>query len=513
MRDVINGVSAAEIRHLAELYGLKVSDGEATALATSVTDRLDDSLDRIYEIPVRDEPTDPGERRWREPTDEYNALSVECHVPPAPDHTGLLDGVSAGLKDIISVAGVPMQCASGVMHGHVPSGDATVAHRLRAAGATIDAKTNLDEFAGGGQGKSFLGLIRNPTDEDRIAGGSSGGSAAAVAANLVDVALGTDTGGSVRKPAAFCGLVGLKPTYGLVPLTGVIENTYTIDHVGPITKTVDDAARVLEAIAGKDRQDPASMAAAGEDDYSVGGYLEAVRSAPAIDDVRLGVATQGLTDNIDATVAERHRHALDALEDAGATLEDVTVPYLDETRILKNALSYIELASYWRDNGAPVRRGGVGNTLDQLAFARRARAANHELNDFYRSRLLTGALLMTAHHGRHYTRAQAARDTVRTALESELAPYDAIVTPTVPELAPSLESVRDPAFDYDGLDGAFGYGRYTKIANVTGVPAVTVPNESESGPAVGMQLLGSRYDEGGILGVARRIEETVVDQS
>jgi len=177
MRDVINGVSAAEIRHLAEQYGLEVSDGEATALATSVTDRLDDSLDRIYEIPVRDEPTDPGERRWREPTDEYNALSVECHVPPAPEHTGLLDGVSAGLKDIISVAGVPMQCASGVMHGHVPSGDATVAHRLRAAGATIDAKTNLDEFAGGGQGKSFRGLIRNPTDEDRIAGGSSGGSA------------------------------------------------------------------------------------------------------------------------------------------------------------------------------------------------------------------------------------------------------------------------------------------------------------------------------------------------
>jgi len=283
--------------------------------------------------------------------------------------------------------------------------------------------------------------------------------------------------------------------------------------VGPITNTVDDAARVLEAIAGKDQQDPASMAAAGEDDYSVGGYLEAVRSAPAIDDVRLGVATQGLTDDIDATVAERHRHALDALEDAGATLEDVTVPYLDETRILKNALSYIELASYWRDNGAPSAAAASVTRSTNSRSRGGARAANHELNDFYRSRLLAGALLMTAHHGRHYTRAQAARDTVRTALETELAPYDAIVTPTVPELAPSLESVRDPAFDYDGLDGAFGYGRYTKIANITGVPAVTVPNESESGPAVGMQLLGSRYDEGGILGVARRIEETVVDQS
>lgn len=111
MRDVINGVSAAEIRHLAELYGLEVSDGEAAALSTSVTDRLDDSLDQIYEIPVRDGPSDPGERQWREPTDEYNALSVECHVPPITEHTGLLDGVSTGLKDIISVAGVPMQCA------------------------------------------------------------------------------------------------------------------------------------------------------------------------------------------------------------------------------------------------------------------------------------------------------------------------------------------------------------------------------------------------------------------
>jgi len=400
------------------------------------------------------------------------------------------------------------------MHGHVPSGDATVAHRLRAAGATIDAKTNLDEFAGGGQGKSFRGLIRNPTDEDRIAGGSSGGSAARCRGEPRRRRpqdrygrLRSQTGGVLRPGRAQTDVRSCTAAHG------VIENTYTIDHVGPITNTVDDAARVLEAIAGKDQQDPASMAAAGEDDYSVGGYLEAVRSAPAIDDVRLGVATQGLTDDIDATVAERHRHALDALEDAGATLEDVTVPYLDETRILKNALSYIELASHWRDNGAPSAAAAASVTRSTNSRSRGARAANHELNDFYRSRLLAGALLMTAHHGRHYTRAQAARDTVRTALETELAPYDAIVTPTVPELAPSLESVRDPAFDYDGLDGAFGYGRYTKIANITGVPAVTVPNESESGPAVGMQLLGSRYDEGGILGVARRIEETVVDQS
>lgn len=512
MRNSIQLVTETDVRELGHQWGINVGEHEAADLAAAINDRLGD-LDGVYKIPIRSEPAERGDRSWAEGDDEYNAIRVDCHVPPMPDHTPLLDGITIGLKDLISVANVPMQCGSSVMEGHVPTADATVTDRLRQAGGTITAKTTLDEFAGGGRGRTFRGLVRNPRDEDRIAGGSSGGSAAAVAAGLVDVALGTDTGGSTRKPAAFCGLVGLKPTYGLVPLTGVVENTYSLDHVGPIARDVGDVAAVLEAIAGKDEADPASMSAAGTDGYRAGGYVEAVRSALPTDDIRLGVATQGLTDEIDPTVAERHRTAIDALEDAGVSTVEIVLPYLDRTKQIKNTISYTELAAYWRDRGMPVRRGGVSDPFDQTSFARRADAANRELNDFYRSRMLAGAQLASSHDGRHYTRARAGQVVIREAVEDELANVDAIVTPTVPEFAPKIDHVLDPDFDYDGLDSTFGYGRYTKIANVTGLPAVTIPNEIEAGPSVGLQLLGSRFDERTLLGTAQRVFEAIADGS
>lgn len=508
MRNTVRPVTETDVRELGRRWGLDVGRYEAADLAARINDRLSD-LDSIYEIPVRPECEEHGERFWSEGDDEYNAVRINCHIPPVSDHTSLLAGFDIGLKDLISVASVPMQCGSGVMEGYVPNSDATVTTRLRRAGATITAKTTLDEFAGGGRGRTFRGLVRNPRDENRIAGGSSGGSGAAVAAGLVDVALGTDTGGSARKPAAFCGLVGLKPTYGLVPLTGVLENTYTLDHVGPIARDIVDAATVLEAIAGKDEADPASMTAAGADEYQVGGYVDAIRSPPPLNDVQLGVATQGLTDDIDPTVAKRTKAAVDVLRDAGASITEIEIPYLDQVKQLKDTISYTELAAFWRDRGTPVRRGGIVDPFDQVGFARRAEAANRELNDFYRSRLLAGAQLATVHGGRHYTRARAAQNTVRLEVEGMLSDVDALITPTVPELAPKIDHVLDPDFDYDGLDSAFGYGRYTKIANVTGLPAITVPNEVEAGPAVGLQFIGSRFDECVLLGVAQRAFETI----
>ena len=511
MRTVLTEVSGEEIRELAQRYGLDVDTAEAASLAAAVTDRLGDGLDDVYEIPVTDGLENGSDRAWEETDDPYNAVAVSCRVPPKPDHTDVLAGRTVGVKDNVAVAGVPMQCSSGVLHGFVPSEDATVAARLREAGGTITAKTNLDEFAGGGRGWSFDGLVGNPRDEERIAGGSSGGSAAAVAADIVDVAVGTDTGGSVRKPAAFCGLVGLKPTYGLVPLTGVVENTYTLDHVGPIARTVEDAARVLSAVAGADRRDPASAAAAGDDAYRVDDYVAAARSPPDPADLRLGVATQGLTDETDDVVAARHRGAVDRLADAGAAVEEVELPHLDVVKHVKNAISYVELAWHWRDGGVPVRRGGGANPFDQLSIRRRFRAGNRELNDFYRSRIFAGAHLMEAHDGRHYARAQAACDVIRADLVETLSGVDAVVTPTVPYLAPELERVASGGLDYDGLgdEGGHGFGRYTKIANVTGVPAVTVPNDVEAGPAVGTQLLGDPFAEADLLGVAGAVADVL----
>lgn len=507
MHHDVETLSEDEIERLGERFGLDVGDEGAGALAEAVNERLTAGLDGVFDVAADDAPTEPGDRSWSPPTDRYNALSTSCHVPPTGDDTGPLWSTTVGVKDNVAVAGVPMQCGSAVMQGFTPTGDATVTTRLREAGGTITAKTNLDEFAGGGRGRSFRGLILNPRDEKRIAGGSSGGSAAAVAAGLVDVAIGTDTGGSIRKPAAFCGLVGLKPTYGLVPLTGVVENTHTLDHVGPIARTVAGAARVLEAIAGKDPRDPASMAAAGRDSYRVGGYLDAVEEPPDLGDVRLGVVTQARSDPLDEPVASRHEEALDVLADRGVTLVETDLPFLDQVDQVKNVVSYVELAAYWRDRAAPVRRGGVVSPADQAEFARRADAGNRELNDFYRARLFAGAQLLSADGGHHYCQALSARHALRSELTARLAGLDALVTPTVPYLAPTVEEVRDPGFDYDGLERPLGYGRYTRVANVTGHPAVTVPNALAAGPAVGLQLVGHSFDEAGLLRTARGVGE------
>jgi amidase/aspartyl-tRNA(Asn)/glutamyl-tRNA(Gln) amidotransferase subunit A len=509
MRDTIRRITETDVRQLTEKWGIDVACGEVNNITEQVNERLADGLDAVYDIPVPSGASDPGERPWSEGTDRYNAIRVNCSVPPTADAGDLLDGVTVGLKDLIAVAGVPMRCGSAVMDGFVPSRDATVVTRLRQTGATIAAKTTMDEFAGGGRGRTARGLVCNPLDEDRIAGGSSGGSGAAVAAGLVDVALGTDTGGSTRKPAAFCGVVGLKPTYGLIPLTGVIENTYSLDHVGLIARSLADTARVLEALAGPDAADPVSTAAAGEYEYRVGGYTEAVLGPSPVDDLRVGVATQGLTDDIHEAVATRHRAAGDAIEDEGATLIEVDIPYLDETKHLKNAISYTELAAFWRDGGAPIRRGGSVAPGDRAGFQRRAIAASGELNTFYRSRMLAGAHLADAHGARHYVHARAAQATVRDALAAEFTDVDVLVTPTVPALAPPVEAVTAPDFDYDGLQSAFGYGRYTKFANVTGVPALTVPNCVEEGPAVGLQILAPRFEEARLLAAASQLADVV----
>lgn len=502
MSEPRRSVTPQEIETLGNTFGLQVDASTTETLADDVTDRLADDLDSIYDVPVHAAHTATGDRRWWEPNDPFNAISVNCDVPPQTTD-GILSGRSIGLKDIIAVGGVPMRCGSPLMLGYVPTADATVSTRLLSAGATITAKTNLDEFAGGGRGKSFRGMILNPIDDERIAGGSSGGSAAAVAAGLVDCALGTDTGGSIRKPAAFCELVGLKPTYGLVPLTGVAENTYSIDHVGPMTTTVADAAAVLEAIAGPDDIDPASMIAGPNN----GGYIEAVSARPEPSDLRIGVATQCETDPMDDIVRRVHEAAIATLESAGVTVVSIELPYLDQTKAVKNTISYVELAAYWRDGGLPIRRGGLASPTDAVAFTRHARSANHELNEFYRGRIFTGARILDAHHGRHYAQALGAKRTIRDAFSESVADVDAMITPTVPGLAPRLEQITDPDFDYDGLDeDAVDYGRYTKLANLTGGPAITVPNRLEDGTGVGLQLLADRFQDAEVLGVAATVE-------
>ncbi|MFB6311320.1 MAG: amidase family protein [Salinirussus sp.] len=488
-------LSADELIELGQRFGIQVDDDEAESIKTDVNALLE-GVAAVDDIPL-DRPTADGERPWSEPTnDPLNALTAICDVPPAG--SGLLDDKTAGVKDIIAVAGVPMSCGSDVMRGFVPGFDAAAVERLRMAGARISGMTNADEFAGAGRGTtSAHGPVRNPHDSDRTAGGSSGGSAAAVATGQVDVALGTDTGGSVRIPAAFCGIVGLKPTHGLVPLHGVAENSYTQDHVGPMTADVADAARVLEAIAGKDERDPASLVAAGRDEYRVGGYLAAVQDPPDLSDIRLGLIEGGLGEGVAAPVEAATEAALDAVEDAGGAVERVTIPGFSASPEIKNAISLVELAANWRDGGAPIRRGGLVDEGYQLGLARRGHQASGELNEYYRAKALAGARLIEAHDARHYSRAQALREQLRLAAEEVLEPFDALCLPTMPDVAPPIASADDPGFVY---------GRNTRFADTTRQPAISLPNGDHEGLPIGFQVLGEAFDEANLVGVSAAIE-------
>jgi amidase/aspartyl-tRNA(Asn)/glutamyl-tRNA(Gln) amidotransferase subunit A len=503
MRKSIREVSVSELEELAAQYNIEIDDERAQEIRDGVNDRLS-VLDRLYEVPIR-EGTDLGERSWHEPeSDPHNAITIDCRVEPEAETDGLLAGVSVGLKDIIAVAGIPMQCASGFMRGFVPGSDATVVRRLRAAGAEITAKTNLDEFASGGRAMSFDGRIQNPHDAEHVAGGSSGGSAAAVASDAVDLALGTDTGGSVRLPAAFCGVVGMKPTYGLVPLTGVVENTYSLDHVGPIAPTVGETAALLESIAGKEASDTASMVAAGHDDYREGGYVEAAEDPPAPSDLRVGVLEEGMS-GATAGIEERTRAAIDRLSESGAMISSVSVDHFDVAPMVKNAITFHELATYWRDGSAPYRRSGVEsvNPGDQVGFAHRISSSTGELDPFYIGRILAGARLIEAHDGRYYTRALRAKERIREEFEETLRDFDALVWPTAGDVAPKIDEA-------DKSDNDFG--RNTRIINLTWLPAVSVPNGTVDGLPVGLQFVGNQFGDAHLLGVASAFESIRTDE-
>lgn len=495
-------LSPEELVALGERFGIDVDDGRADALAEQVNTMLADlePLEEPRPGSRGPSPADyrPGERTWRIPHENSNnAISIACEVPPISDAGDLLEGTDVGVKDIITVAGVPMGCGSAVMDGYVPARDAIVVDRLREAGATITAKTNLDEFAGSARGTTGAGPpITNPHDGERTAGGSSGGSAAAVAAGVVDGALGTDTGGSVRIPASFCGVVGMKPTYGLVPLSGVVENTYTQDHVGPIAGDVAGAAALLEAIAGADESDPASLQAAGRDGYRVGGYLEAAADPPDLAELELGVLEEGLGEGVAPQVVEHTEAAIDRLEDAGANVERVSIDGYHESLAIKNALSFVELATHWRDRAAPYRRGGVDPGY-QAAIARHVGAGSGDLDDFYASKLLAGARIVEAHDGRHYVRAQAAREALREGFEAALEDVDALVSPTMPDVAPHVDDAS--GWEYD-------FARNTRPANVSRQPAVTLPAGTVAEMPVGLQLQGKAFQDDELLGAAAAVE-------
>ncbi len=382
---------------------------------------------------------------------------------------GALHGIPIALKDLIDTAGVRTTAASALYKERIPEADAEVVRRLRQAGAVILGKNNLHEFAYGGSSiVSFFGEVHNPWDVGRIAGGSSGGSAAAVVAGMACAAIGTDTAGSIREPAALCGCVGLKPTYGRVPSRGVIPLSVSLDHVGPLTACVADAAVVLQAIAGYDSGDVGSV------DVPVADYVSAVSEGAK--GLRVGVLREYFFDDLDAEVAAAVEQALRVVRALGAETREVRIDVPTDRAL--------QAAESWAVHAESVARSPE---LYQAETVRRIR---------------TGEKVTAAEYIQRRRELEEARRSVRAVF----ADVDLLVTPATPMAAPAIAELKA---NPEALRPAeIRLLRNTRPFNVWGLPAISVPcGFTQSGLPIGLQIAGPHWREDLVLRLARTYEQ------
>jgi aspartyl-tRNA(Asn)/glutamyl-tRNA(Gln) amidotransferase subunit A len=394
----------------------------------------------------------------------------------AGQYRGPLHGVPLAIKDLFYTAGVRTTAGSRILANFVPTEDATVVARLRAAGALSLGKTNMEEFAYGATSLNpHYGACRNPWDPERIAGGSSGGSAAAVAAGLAPAALGSDSGGSIRQPAALCGLVGLKPSYGRVSKHGVVPLSWSQDHVGPMTRTVRDAALLLQALAGHDPRDPASS------DAPVPDYLERIEQGVA--GLRVGLPREFFFERVDPATEAAVRGAARALEGLGARVEEVPLPQAAPAFAAGAAILFAEATAY---------------------HERWLRTRPQDYDPAVLARLRVGSALLAT----DYLKAQRAR---RVLVEQVVRTFDAVdvlLTPTAAVPAPRRDEnvIRWPDGSDEDVRGATL--RFTRVFNLLGLPAVSVPcGMTASGLPLGAQLVGPPFAEATVLRAARAYEQ------
>jgi aspartyl-tRNA(Asn)/glutamyl-tRNA(Gln) amidotransferase subunit A len=410
-------------------------------------------------------------------------------APVAP-----LAGIPIALKDILCTSDMPTTCGSRLLEGYVPPYDATAVLRLRRGGAVLLGKTNMDEFAMGSSCEnSGFGPTRNPFAPDRVPGGSSGGSAAAVASFEAAGAYGTDTGGSIRQPASLCGLVGMKPTYGRVSRLGLVAFASSLDQIGPMARTVEDAAMLLQAIWGHDAADATSSP-------------RPVQPLPADGDLSglvFGVPEEAFGSGLDAGVGAVVRAAIERVGRAGGRIESVRLPNLETAIPTYYLIATAEAsANLARFDGIRYgrRRGGPDAGLLEAYEASRSDGFGTEV----RRRIMLGTYALSAgYYDAYYLRAQKVRTLIRRDFSSAFAGVDLILTPTSPTVAFRIgERVDDPLAMY--LSDI-----YTVPANLAGLPALSLPCGVSAGLPVGMQVIGDLFREDQVVRAARGIERTL----
>ena len=496
---------------------LAAGETSCETLVSSFLDRIEADNDRLNVFTYVDRDGALGHARYLD--------AQRAKGSPRP-----LEGLVIAVKDVICIRNRPATCASRILEGFESSFDATVIARLRDAGAIFIGRTNCDEFAMGSSNEnSTYGPVRNPVKDRFVPGGSSGGSAAAVAAGMCNAALGSDTGGSIRQPAAFCGTVGLKPTYGRVSRYGLVAYASSLDCIGPFTHTVEDAAILLGAIAGEDAHDSTSAP------VTVPDYRQTLTGD--VSGVRIGLPKEYFADGLDPEIASLIKRRVGQLEDAGASVREVSLPHTEygiaTYYILATAEASSNLARYdgvrygYRADMQAVRRAteeernairtalgeakSAGNAAQVATLQERLDAQDSLLRRQYvetrtdgfgdevKRRIMLGTyVLSSGYYDAYYAKAQRVRALIRQDFDRAFEAVDVLLTPATPTPAFPIGSKKDDPLEMYLSDV------YTVTANLAGVPGLVVPAGSHPGAdrlPIGVQLLGRHFDEALLLQV------------
>ena len=491
--------TAEDLKSLARANHFELSEGELEGFQ-SILPGLFANYEQLERMPEPREPLkypnrDAGYRPSKE-EDPFNAIVRRCSLKGSS--AGKLAGKKFGLKNNVCVAGMPLMCGSLLLESYVPETDATIVNRLLDEGAEIVAMLNLENLAFAGSGDtSAFGPILNPHDPQHLAGGSSGGSGAALYYDYVDITIAGDQGGSIRIPASWCGVVGLKPTHGLVPYTGIVGLDNTFDHAGPMARTVADAALTLEVIAGKDPMDPRQQ------EVPVQPYTEALDRGVA--GLRVGLVREGFglpesQPDVDAGV----RRSLEIMQGLGAQVTEISIPAHAESGGIVWSLLVEGGAALFRSNGMGYHWQGQYNRSFAETLGRSLQAQGNDLPLTVKLVLLIGTYMSERYHGRTYAKAQNLRHTLRASYDRALEEVDVLAMPTTPMKAHPYQ----PGLDVAAMvTQCWNMAANTGPFDMTGHPAISIPCAKSNGLPVGLMLVGKRFDDATLFQAAHAFEQ------
>jgi amidase len=477
-----------QMRSVAESLSLSLNDDDLKSFIDLMANSFAsyDEIDSIPDyLPVVEYPRTPGYHPGPG-ENPHNAWYVKTKIKGARE--GKLSGKSVAVKDNVAIAGVPMMNGASILEGYTPDVDATIVTRLLDAGAVITGKSQCEYYCfSGGSHTGAQGPVHNPHKHGYSAGGSSSGSAALLAAGEVDLAVGGDQGGSIRTPSAYCGVVGLKPTWGLIPYTGAMPIELTLDHLGPMSKTVADNALMLEVLAGADGLDPRQCSMPKPKQYT--DALNSDIKSMKIAVVKEGFGHPNSEEDVDATV----RAAGDSFKELGVSVEEISIPmHLMGPSIWTVIATEGATQQMMKDNGHGFNWKGLYLTsMIDAHSAWRHRA--DELADTVKYTMLLGEYMIRSGRGRYYAKAQNLGRKLREKYDHALSEFDLLLMPTTPLKAPPLppsDSPRELILQraWENMDNTFSF-------DVTGHPALQVPCGMSDGLPIGMMLIGKHFDE------------------